>query len=127
PGKVFKGKKMPGHLGSERVTTQNLKVVKTDSAFSRGYRPDQVVTFPVAHGEGNFTADAETLARLEGEGRVVFRYCDAKGVVSEATNLNGSANSIAGILNDRGNILGMMPHPVNFVDPFQGGTNPIFP
>ncbi|MBP0573930.1 phosphoribosylformylglycinamidine synthase subunit PurQ, partial [Mycobacterium tuberculosis] len=107
-GKVFKGKKMPGHLGSERVTTQNLKVVKTDSAFSRGYRPDQVVTFPVAHGEGNFTADAETLARLEGEGRVVFRYCDAKGVVSEATNLNGSANSIAGILNARGNILGMM-------------------
>lgn len=101
----------------------NLKVVKTDSAFTRGYRPEQVVTFPVAHGEGNFVADAETLARLEGEERVVFRYSDAKGVVSEATNLNGSANNIAAILNDRGNVLGMMPHPENFVEPIQGGTD----
>lgn len=100
-----------------------LKVVKTDSAFSRGYKQDQVVTYPVAHGEGNFTADAETLARLEGEGRVVFRYSDAKGVVSAETNLNGSANNIAGILNDRGNVLGMMPHPENFVEPIQGGTD----
>jgi phosphoribosylformylglycinamidine synthase subunit PurQ / glutaminase len=101
----------------------HLKVVKTDTPFAKAYRKDQVVTFPVAHGEGNYVADEATVARLEGEGRVVFRYCDARGVVSEATNLNGSINNIAGILNDRGNVMGMMPHPENHVEGLVGGID----
>jgi phosphoribosylformylglycinamidine synthase len=101
----------------------HLKVVKTDTSFARAYREDQVISVPVAHGEGNYVADQPTLDRLEGDGRIVFRYCDAAGRVDDSTNLNGSVNNIAGILNERGNILGMMPHPENMVEPLQGGTD----
>ncbi len=81
---------------------------ETQSAFTRKYDKGQRVTFPVAHGEGNYFADDETLDRLEGEGRVVFRY--AKG-----DNPNGSARNIAGILNEKRNVLGLMPHPERVV------------
>jgi phosphoribosylformylglycinamidine synthase I len=69
------------------------------------------LTLPIAHAEGNYTADAATLDRLEGEGRVVLRYCDADGRFTDAANPNGSARNIAGIANERGNVVGMMPHP----------------
>ena len=95
-----------------------LEVEETQSAFTRGYRKGQRVTFPVAHGEGNYVADEETLDRLEGENRVVFRY--AKG-----DNPNGSARDIAGILNEKRNVLGLMPHPERVVDPLLGGTDGI--
>ena len=91
-----------------------LTVEETQSAFTRKYDSGQTVTFPVAHGEGNYYADDETLNRLEGEGRVMFRYRD---------NPNGSARDIAGILNDKRNVLGMMPHPERVVDPVTGGTD----
>ena len=91
-----------------------LSVEETQSAFTRKYDKGQSVTFPVAHGEGNYYADDETLNRLEGEGRVMFRYQD---------NPNGSARDIAGILNEKRNVLGLMPHPERVVDPATGGTD----
>jgi phosphoribosylformylglycinamidine (FGAM) synthase-like amidotransferase family enzyme len=91
-----------------------LSVEETQSAFTRKYDKGQSVTFPVAHGEGNYYADDETLNRLEGDGRVMFRYRD---------NPNGSARDIAGILNEKRNVLGLMPHPERVVDPMTGGTD----
>ena len=91
-----------------------LSVEETQNAFARHYEKGQEITVPIAHGEGNYYADEETLDRLEGEGRVVFRYRD---------NPNGSARDIAGILNDKRNVLGMMPHPERVVDPITGGTD----
>jgi phosphoribosylformylglycinamidine synthase I len=93
-----------------------LEVTETQSAFTRKYSNGQKVVFPVAHGEGNYYADDETLNRLEGENRVVFRYGDGE-------NPNGSARNIAGILNEKRNVLGLMPHPERVVDPLLGGTD----
>ncbi|HRK25066.1 MAG TPA: phosphoribosylformylglycinamidine synthase subunit PurQ [Beijerinckiaceae bacterium] len=102
---------------------QHLKVGRTDTPFTRLYRRDQVIEVCIAHGEGNYTADAETLKRLEGEDRVAFRYCDATGDTNEAANINGSLNHIAGIYSDRRNVLGMMPHPENLIEGLTGGTD----
>src|SRR6201995_5338388 len=91
-----------------------LEVDETQSVFTRKYEKGQKVHFPVAHGEGNYYADDATLDRLEGEGRVMFRYQD---------NPNGSARDIAGILNEKRNVLGLMPHPERVVDPATGGSD----
>jgi phosphoribosylformylglycinamidine synthase subunit PurQ / glutaminase len=101
----------------------HLRVERSDTPFTRGYNAGQVIRVPVAHGEGNYEADEETLKRLEGEGRVLYRYCSADGAVSEAANVNGAAHSIAGIVNDAGNVLGMMPHPENHVEDIMGCTD----
>jgi phosphoribosylformylglycinamidine synthase subunit PurQ / glutaminase len=101
----------------------HLKVERSDTAFTRGYNAGRVIRVPVAHGEGNFVADADTIARIEGEGRVVFRYCAPDGTVSAASNVNGSTNAIAGIVSERGNVLGMMPHPENHVEAAIGSTD----
>jgi phosphoribosylformylglycinamidine synthase I len=101
----------------------HLRVERSDTPFTRGYNAGQVIRVPVAHGEGNYEADEETVKRLEGEGRVLYRYCSAEGVVDEASNINGAADSIAGIVNDRGNVLGMMPHPENHVEDIMGCTD----
>src|SRR6516162_5285459 len=93
-----------------------LRIERSDSPFTRGYNAGQVIRVPVAHGEGNYEADEETLKRLEAEGRVLYRYCSPEGVVDEPANINGAAHSIAGIVNERGNVLGMMPHPENHVE-----------
>jgi len=100
-----------------------LKVENSSSAFTRGYNAGQIVRIPVAHGDGNYFADAETLKRLEGENRVAFRYVDDGGRATDAANPNGSLDNIAGILNERGNVLGMMPHPERLSDPLLGGTD----
>jgi len=100
-----------------------LKVERSDTPFSRGYNAGQVIRVPTAHGEGNYTADAETIARLEGEGRVLYRYVSPRGDRDPAWNLNGSTNAIAGIVNERGNVLGMMPHPENHVEAVMGCTD----
>jgi phosphoribosylformylglycinamidine synthase len=100
-----------------------LRVERSDTPFTRGYNAGQVIRVPVAHGEGNYTADAAMLARIEGEGRVLFRYSDPDGQLDLDWNHNGSANAIAGVLNERGNVLGMMPHPENHVDPSIGCTD----
>jgi len=100
-----------------------LRVERSDTAFSRGYNAGQVIRVPVAHGEGNYAADAETVARLEAEGRVLYRYVSPDGSLDPAWNHNGSTNAIAGILNARGNVLGMMPHPENHVESVMGCTD----
>ena len=102
---------------------QTLRVERADTAFTRRYRTGQAIDVCVAHGEGNYTADPETLARLEGEGLVAFRYCDAHGHVTADANRNGSMNSIAGIYSDTLRVLGMMPHPENLIDDLVGGTD----
>ncbi len=102
---------------------QRLKVERADTAFTRAYGSGQIVKVAIAHGEGNYTADDETLRRIEGEGRVAFRYCDAAGQVGGAANPNGSMNDIAGIYSDKLNVLGLMPHPENLIDPLVGGID----
>ena len=100
-----------------------LRVERSDTPFTRGYNAGQVIKVPVAHGEGNYIADGETLARLEGEGRVIFRYSSPDGMIDPNWNHNGAMNAIAGILNERGNVLGMMPHPENHVEDIMGCTD----
>jgi phosphoribosylformylglycinamidine synthase len=102
---------------------QHLKVENAQTPFSRRYRPGQVIKVAIAHGEGNFTIDETGLAALERDGRVAFRYCDAAGAVGGAANPNGSVNAIAGVYNARFNVLGLMPHPENLIDPLVGGTD----
>ena len=88
-----------------------LRVERSDTPFTRGYNAGQVIRVPVAHGEGNYIADGEAIARLEGEGRVIFRYSSPDGMIDPNWYHNGAINAIAGIVNERGNVLGMMPHP----------------
>lgn len=99
-----------------------LRVDTTDSVFTRRYREGAVIPCPVAHGDGNYRCDAETLAALQDQARIAFRYVDASGYATEAGNPNGSIDNIAGILNAGRNVLGMMPHPENLIEPIQGGT-----
>ena len=101
----------------------HLRVERSDTPFTRGYNAGQVIRVPVAHGEGNYEADEETLKRLEGEGRVLYRYCSPEGVVDERSNINGAAQSIAGIVNERGNVLGLMPHPDRAFEPELGSAD----
>lgn len=102
---------------------QHVRVENAQTPFTRRYAPGQVVKFAIAHGEGNFVADDETIERIEAEGRVAFRYSDAEGRVGEETNPNGSTHSIAGVFNERFNVLGLMPHPENLIDPLVGGVD----
>ena len=100
-----------------------LRVERNDTAYTRRYAKGEVVRFPIAHKDGSYFADEATLARLEGEGRIAFRYCDEKGEVTDAANPNGSRRNIAGIYNETGNVLGLMPHPERLADPALSGTD----
>ena len=100
-----------------------LRVERSDTPFTRGYNAGQVICVPVAHGEGNYIADGETIARLEGQGRVLLRYSSPDGIIDPNWNHNGAMNGIAGIINERGNVLGMMPHPENQVEASLGKTD----
>ncbi|MBO6539334.1 MAG: phosphoribosylformylglycinamidine synthase subunit PurQ [Rhizobiaceae bacterium] len=93
-----------------------LEITNANTAFTRGYQAGQIIRCPVAHHDGNYFADDETLKRLESEGQIVFRY-------AEGTNPNGSVNDIAGIVSSTGNVLGMMPHPENLIEAAHGGTD----
>ena len=101
----------------------HLRVERSDTPFTRGYNAGQVIRVPVAHGEGNYAADEDTIRRLEGDGRVLYRYCSATGEIGDMHNINGAAQSIAGIVNEGGNVLGMMPHPENHVEDIMGRTD----
>jgi phosphoribosylformylglycinamidine synthase I len=98
-----------------------LRCDRVETPFTRRYSVGQVVRMPIAHAQGNYFADEQTLDRLEGEGRVVFRYCDARGEVTAAANPNGSRRGIAGICNEMGNVVGMMPHPERCCEADLGG------
>jgi phosphoribosylformylglycinamidine synthase subunit PurQ / glutaminase len=100
-----------------------LRVENNQTIFTCGYDFGQTIRVPVAHHDGNYTADPETLNRLEGEGRVAFRYCTADGSLDEAANFNGSARAIAGIFNDSRTVLGLMPHPENATDALLGSID----
>ena len=106
----------------------HMRVERADTTFTTGYREGQVLGMPLSHADGNYHADAETLAVLEAEGRVAFRYCDARGVASRAANPNGSLNNIAGVVNASGNVLGLMPHPDRAVEEVLGSVDglPLF-
>jgi phosphoribosylformylglycinamidine synthase len=110
---------LPGALmrnGSQNFIcrTVELKVENSQSLFTSGYEAGETIRIPLAHHDGNYFADEDTLDRLEGEGRVAFRYVE---------KVNGSRRDIAGLLNTAGNVLGMMPHPERAIDPAHGGTD----
>ena len=119
---------LPGALlrnASLRFLSQdcNLRVDRTGTAYTRHYQQGQVFRAPMAHGDGNYFADDETLDRLEGEGLVALRYCTAQGELTAASNPNGSQRSIAGILSPNLRVMGLMPHPEDLVDPLMGGVD----
>jgi len=101
----------------------HLKVEDSQSAFTAKYKAGDVIRIPIAHAEGNYFADQNTLDELEGEGRVAFRYCSPEGAVTDAANPNGSQRNIAGIFNKSRTVLGMMPHPERLADATLGGTD----
>jgi phosphoribosylformylglycinamidine synthase len=101
----------------------NLRVERSDTPFTRGYNAGQVVRVPVAHGEGSYFANPATISRLENEGRVLFRYTAPDGKLDPQWNVNGATNAIAGVLSEKLNVLGLMPHPENHVDPTIGCTD----
>lgn len=120
PGALVRNRDL--HFVCDRVP---LKVERTDLPWTQAYQPNDVITLPIAHGEGCYYADAETLAALEANGQVLFRYCTPEGDATAASNPNGSLHNIAGICNRRGNVLGMMPHPERAADPMLGLTDGI--
>ncbi len=118
PGALMRNRDL--HFICDRVP---LQVERADTIWTREYAPGQVITVPVAHGEGCYYADADTLKSIEDNNQVLFRYCDANGNVNADANINGSLNNIAGICNVQGNVLGMMPHPERCADAALGGTD----
>ena len=101
----------------------HLRVERNDTSFAGHYQKGEVIRLPIAHKDGSYFADDATLARLEGEGRIAFRYCDENGEVTADANPNGSRRSIAGIYNETGTVLGLMPHPERLADPALSGTD----
>ena len=106
-----------------RCQWTTLRVENANTAFTSGARVGQTLRIPISHGEGNYFADTAVIQRLEEHNRVVFRYCDALGDASSEANPNGSLHNIAGIINERGNVLGMMPHPERCCDALLGGED----
>jgi phosphoribosylformylglycinamidine synthase len=102
-----------------------VRCENNETCFTNAYEEQQVLMYHVAHGMGNYVADPETIAALERERRVVFRYVTREGEATEAANPNGATHNIAGIINERGNILGLMPHPERAVEALLGGTDGI--
>jgi phosphoribosylformylglycinamidine synthase subunit PurQ / glutaminase len=102
---------------------QHLRVENVATRFTHHYAKGQTIKVAIAHGEGNYEADHATIAELEQSGRVAFRYCDRDGTIGGAANPNGSTNDIAGVYNTGLNVLGLMPHPENLIDPLVGGID----
>src|SRR5947209_15749922 len=100
-----------------------LRVERSDTPFTRGYNAGQVIRVPIAHGEGSYFANPATIARLENEGRVLFRYTAPDGAADETWNVNGSTNAIAGVPSEKLNVLGLMPPPESHVESANGPTD----
>jgi phosphoribosylformylglycinamidine synthase subunit PurQ / glutaminase len=101
----------------------HLRIEETNLPFTSSLSKGEILTLPIAHGEGNFYADEETLDRIEGNGQVVFRYCDLEGRLTSDANPNGSSRSIAGVCNEKRNVLGLMPHPERCAEGILGNTD----
>ena len=122
---------LPGALLRNRgltfiCDTVHVRVEHAGTAFTGRCSPGQVLHLPIAHGDGNYTVDAATLAAMEQKGQVLLRYCSAEGTADDANNPNGSCAGIAGIVNEQGNVAGMMPHPERAVESLLGGTDGLF-
>jgi phosphoribosylformylglycinamidine synthase subunit PurQ / glutaminase len=120
PGALVRNRDL--HFVCDRVP---LRVERNDLPWTQQYQKGQIITLPIAHGEGCYYAAPDTLAELEANNQILFRYCDHEGKITNASNPNGSVNNIAGICNRRGNVLGMMPHPERASDPMLGNTDGI--
>ncbi len=118
PGVLLRNRDL--HFICDRVS---IRVERTDLPWTQAYQTKQVITLPIAHNEGCYYADADTLAELEDNRQILFRYCATNGELNQAANPNGSLHHIAGICNRQGNVLGMMPHPERASDPMLGNTN----
>jgi phosphoribosylformylglycinamidine synthase subunit PurQ / glutaminase len=118
PGALTRNRDL--HFICDRVP---VRVENNKLPWTQAYSSKQVLTLPIAHGEGRYYADADTLKLLEDSDRVLFRYCTEAGEVNDSSNPNGSLNNIAGITNERGNVLGMMPHPERASDALLGATD----
>jgi phosphoribosylformylglycinamidine synthase len=118
PGAMLRNRDLKFHC--EHVW---VRVEHTDTPFTSAATKGQVLSLPIAHGEGNYYADHDTIATLESTGRVIFRYSDATGQVTENSNPNGSAHSIAGICNEARNVVGLMPHPERACEPWLGSKD----
>jgi phosphoribosylformylglycinamidine synthase subunit PurQ / glutaminase len=118
PGALLRNRDLKFHC--EHVS---IRVDNYDTPFTRSCQPDRVLSIPIAHGDGNYFCDEETLAELESEKRVIFRYCDSDGKTTDAANPNGSLNNIAGICNRERNVLGMMPHPERAAESLLGSND----
>jgi phosphoribosylformylglycinamidine synthase I len=119
---------LPGALLPNRTLTficrdVHLRVENNQTIFTCGYSAGQTIRVPTAHHDGNYTADPDTLDRLEDRGLVAFRYCSPTGELVDSDNVNGSTRAIAGIFNETRTVLGLMPHPENATDPLLGGTD----
>jgi len=119
---------LPGALIRNRTLkflgqSVHVRVENADTAFTNAYSAGDVLSLHIAHGEGNYVADDATLDRLEAENRVLFRYVDPSGGATDAGNPNGSMRNIAGIMNERGNVMGLMPHPERSVELLLGSTD----
>ena len=118
PGALIRNRKL--HFICDRA---NLIVERNNLVWTEKYQDKQVLTLPVAHGEGCYYADDDTLKDLEDNNQILFRYCSPSGEVNAEHNLNGSMNNIAGLIDRQGNVLGMMPHPERAADKAIGGTD----
>lgn len=118
PGALVRNRDL--HFICDRVP---IKVERNNLPWTQGYQAGEIITLPIAHGEGSYYAESATLAELEANNQVLFRYCFANGALDTASNPNGSLNNIAGICNRRGNVVGMMPHPERAAEPMVGGTD----
>jgi len=118
PGALLRNKKL-------RFLSKNvfLKVINVNSKFCLNYNKKNIIQLPIAHNEGNYFANDELLKKLEDKSLIAFKYCNEKGDINKTSNPNGSSNNIAGILNDKKNILGMMPHPERLIDPLLSGED----
>lgn len=118
PGALIRNRDL--HFICDRVP---VKVEQSNLPWTQAYSQGQIITLPIAHGEGRYYADRDTLQTLEDNGQVLFRYCTADGEINNISNPNGSLNNIAGITNKQGNVLGMMPHPERASDEILGTTD----
>jgi phosphoribosylformylglycinamidine synthase len=118
PGAMLRNRDLKFHC--EHVS---IRVEQTDTPFTRRASEGQVLRIPIAHGEGNYYAEPGVIAELEASRRVIFRYCDTRGGITDAANPNGAVNSIAGLCNEQRNVVGLMPHPERACEPALGSAD----
>ena len=118
PGALLRNKKL-------KFLSKNvfLKVINTDNKFCSKYKNKEIIELPIAHNEGNYFGNSDLIKKLENDNLIAFKYCDSDGKIEKDSNPNGSLNNIAGILNKKKNILGMMPHPERLIDPLLSGED----